>query len=62
MQIQERVLECLKDNEAPMKAGDIAAALNLDKQAVNAALTLLKAEQRISCPKRCYYEAVVLDY
>nr|WP_302596105.1 HTH domain-containing protein [uncultured Cellulosilyticum sp.] len=58
MEIQEQVLEYLKEQGEPMKAGDIADALNLDKKAVSAAITLLKAEQRISSPKRCYYAAV----
>lgn len=58
MEIQEQVLEYLKEEGEPMKAGDIADALNLDKKAVSAAITLLKAEQRICSPKRCYYAAV----
>lgn len=57
MEIQEQVLEFLKEEGQPMKAGDIADALGLDKKAVSAAITLLKAEQRISSPKRCYYAA-----
>lgn len=61
MEIQERVLQCLKENESPMKAGDVAEALNLDKKAVSAAITLLKAEQRVCSPKRCYYAAVITE-
>lgn len=61
MEIQERVLQCLKETGEPMKAGDVAEALNLDKKAVSAAITLLKAEQRVTSPKRCYYAAIVTE-
>lgn len=57
MEIQEQVYNFLKENSQPMKAGEVADALNLDKKAVSAAITLLKAEQRVSSPKRCYYTA-----
>lgn len=57
MEIQEQVYNFLKENGEPMKAGEVADALNLDKKAVSAAITLLKAEQRVASPKRCYYTA-----
>ena len=57
MAIQEDVYNYLKETGEAMKAGEIAEALDADKKAVSAALTLLKAEQRIKSPKRCYYQA-----
>lgn len=58
METKEKVLNCLKEKNEPMKAGDIAEVTGLDKKAVTAALTLLKAEQLIHSPKRCYYSAL----
>ena len=57
MAIQEDVYNYLKETGEAMKAGEIAEALDADKKAVSAALTFLKAEQRIKSPKRCYYQA-----
>ena len=57
MAIQEDVYNYLKETGEAMKAGEIAEALDAHKKAVSAALTLLKAEQRIKSPKRCYYQA-----
>lgn len=51
------VLNCLKEKNEPMKAGDIAAATGLEKKSVDAAIKLLKAEGQIESPKRCYYAA-----
>lgn len=55
MENTQVVLECLKAKSEPMKAGEIAEATGLEKKAVDAAIKLLKAEQKISSPKRCYY-------
>lgn len=55
METTERVLICLKEKNEPMRSAQIAEATGLDKKAVDAALILLKAEQRITSPKRCYY-------
>ncbi|PHV69510.1 MarR family transcriptional regulator [Sporanaerobium hydrogeniformans] len=57
METMNKVLETLKANAEPMKAGDIAEATGLDKKAITAALTALKADGSIISPKRCYYSA-----
>lgn len=51
----EVVLNCLKEKNEPMKAGEIAEATGLDKKVVDATIKTLKAEEKISSPKRCYY-------
>ena len=55
MENTEVVLNCLKEKNEPMKAGEIAEATGLEKKAVDAAIKTLKAEEKISSPKRCYY-------
>lgn len=57
METTAQVLNCLKESETPMRAAQIAEETGLQKRAVDAALILLKAEQRIDSPKRCYYVA-----
>lgn len=54
MSIKEQVLELLKNSE-PMKGGEIATALEIDKKEVDKAIKALKEEGSIVSPKRCYY-------
>ncbi|MEF9952341.1 MAG: helix-turn-helix domain-containing protein [Clostridium sp.] len=55
MDIKEKVLEVLKAQGEPMKAGEIAEAAGLDKADVDKALKALKKDEEITSPKRCYY-------
>lgn len=55
MNVHEKILELLKSNEEPMKSGEIAEALSLDKKEVDKAIKALKADGRITSPKRCFY-------
>ena len=55
--MKEQVLNLLKTNAEPMKAGEIAEALQVDKKEVDKAIKELKAEEAISSPKRCFYAA-----
>lgn len=56
MELKDKVLELLKKSE-PMKAGEIAKALNEDKKLIDKAIKELKAEETIISPKRCFYSA-----
>lgn len=56
MSVNEKVLALLKSNE-PMKAGEIAEKLSIDKKEVDTAIKSLKADGSITSPKRCYYSA-----
>ena len=38
-----------------MKAGEIAAALSIDKKEVDKAIKELKTDGSITSPKRCFY-------
>lgn len=57
MEIKEKVLNLLKTNEEPMKAGEIAENLGVDKKEIDKAIKELKVEESITSPKRCYYTA-----
>ena len=52
--MKEQILKLLANSE-PMKADEIAQALNADKKEVEKAIKALKDESKINSPKRCYY-------
>ncbi|CAM2840897.1 HTH domain-containing protein [Hathewaya histolytica] len=51
----EMVLNSLKEAGEPLKAGEIAEKTGIDKKEVDKAIKKLKAEEKITSPKRCYY-------
>ncbi|MBL4934009.1 MULTISPECIES: HTH domain-containing protein [Clostridium] len=55
MDINEKVLETLRNSGEALKGGEIAEKSGLDKKDVDKALKTLKAEGKINSPKRCYY-------
>lgn len=57
MDLVEKVWTYLNNEADPKKAGEVAEALGLDKKEVDKAIKLLKKEERIESPKRCYYQA-----
>lgn len=57
MEVKDKVLETLKNAEAPLKGGEISEMSGLDKKAVDKAIKQLKTENLIESPKRCYYAA-----
>lgn len=56
MDIDKVVLDLLKKNAKPMKAGEIAEASGIDKKEVDKAIKKLKTEDKINSPKACYYD------
>lgn len=52
----EKVLQTLNEVGKPLKAGEIAEASGLDKKEVDKAMKVLKAEEKIVSPKRCFWE------
>ncbi len=52
----EKVLEVLANAGKPMKAGEIADLSGIDKKEVDKAIKKLKAEEKITSPKVCFYE------
>ena len=57
MDAKERVLELLKKEDNALSAGQIAELSGLDRKEVDKAMKLLKEEELIVSPKRCYWEA-----
>lgn len=49
-------METLKAAGKPLKAGEIAEASGLDKKEVDKAMKVLKTEEKIVSPKRCFWE------
>lgn len=54
MELKEQVLELLSKSE-PMKTGEIAEALRVDKKDLDKVIKELKSNEEIISPKRCYY-------
>lgn len=54
MELKEQVLELLSKSE-PMKTGEIAEALGVDKKDLDKVIKELKSNEEIISPKRCYY-------
>ncbi len=52
----EKVLAAMQSAGKPMKAGEIAEAAGIDKKEVDKAMKVLKAEDKIVSPKRCFWE------
>ena len=57
MEIKELVINTLKSSDAPLKAGEIAEKVGINKKEVDKAIKALKNEEAIVSPKRCYYAA-----
>ncbi|WP_340112911.1 hypothetical protein [Maribellus mangrovi] len=53
---KEKVLAAMQAAGKPMKAGEIAEAAGLDKKEVDKAMKVLKSEEKIVSPKRCFWE------
>lgn len=56
MENTQKVLDAMKKAGKALKAGEIAELSGLDKKEVDKAMKDLKAEEKISSPKRCYWE------
>ena len=54
MELNERVLELLAKSE-PMRPGEIADVLGVDKKDLEKIIKQLKNDLKIISPKRCFY-------
>ena len=57
MDPKEKTLQTMKDAGKPLSAGQIAELSGLDRKEVDKAMKVLKVEELIVSPKRCYWEA-----
>ncbi len=56
MSAEKEVLDTMKKAGEPLNAGKIADLSGLDRKAVDKAMKKLKADGKISSPKRCFWE------
>lgn len=54
MELKDKIIELLGESE-PLKGGQIAENLGIDKKEVDKAIKALKKEEKIYSPKRCFY-------
>lgn len=53
----ELVFKTFMEAQKPLKSGEVAELSGLDKKEVDKAIKVLKKEEKIVSPKRCFYEA-----
>ncbi|GLI54836.1 MarR family transcriptional regulator [Propionigenium maris DSM 9537] len=54
MEIKDQIVDLLKKSE-PLKGGEIAEKLGVEKKDVDKAIKALKKEETVISPKRCFY-------
>ncbi len=52
----EKIIDALNSKGEPMKAGEIAEAIGVDKKEVDKAIKALVKEDKVYSPKRCFYD------
>jgi hypothetical protein len=57
MDVKELVLEAMKKAGEPLNAGKIAELTGIDRKEVDKAMAMLKSEDVIESPRRCYWQA-----
>ena len=51
----EAVLQAMIDAGKPVRPGEVAKAMGIESKEVSKAIKVLKKEEKIHSPKRCYY-------
>ncbi len=57
MEAKELILQSMKKEGKPLSAGQIVEITGLDKKIVDKEMKILKDENKIESPKRCYWQA-----
>lgn len=55
-ELKQKVLEAMRENGAPMNAGAVQKALDVDRKEIDKAFKELKVEGAIVSPVRCKWE------
>jgi len=55
METTDLIIKALETSEKPMKAGEIAEAIQMERKEVDKAMKKLKAEGSIVSPKVCFW-------
>ena len=56
MENKEKILKVMSEAGKPLKAGEIVALSGIEKKEVDKIMKVLKKEESIVSPKRCYWE------
>ncbi len=56
MEVTEKIIEAMKKSAQPMSAGQVADVTGIDRKEIDKAMKVLKKEEKIVSPKRCYWE------
>jgi len=56
MDAKEIILNAMKKSGEPLNAGKIAELTGLDRKLVDKTMEILKKEEAIVSPKRCYWQ------
>ncbi|MFA7434740.1 MAG: transcriptional regulator [Bacilli bacterium] len=59
MEINDKILQAMKEANKPITAGEVATATGLDRKVVDKAFNALKKEEKIVSPIRCKWEPKV---
>ncbi|MFA5972902.1 MAG: HTH domain-containing protein [Lentimicrobiaceae bacterium] len=57
MNTEDQIIETLKQSEKPMSAGQIVEKTGLDRKVVDKAMSILKKDEKIISPIRCFWTA-----
>lgn len=55
MTLEEKIIEVMKKEDQPLNAGKITELLDADRKEVDKAMKVLKKEEKIVSPKRCFW-------
>jgi len=55
MEATEKVLDVMREAGEPLNAGKIVEISSLERKEVDKAMKILKKEEKIISPKRCYW-------
>ena len=56
METKEKVLNAMKEMGGPVRPGDIAEKTEIEKKELDKIIKVLRTEELIFSPKRCFYE------
>ncbi len=56
METTEKIIEAMEKAKEPLSAGQIADATGIDRKEIDKAMKVLKKEEKIVSPKRCYWQ------
>ena len=56
MELTDKIVAAMREEGSPMSAGQVEKKLGVARKEIDKAFKVLKAEEKIVSPKRCYWE------